>query len=140
VFLNVNLRVFCHATEERSKVKQALEFLLPGGTLTESQTEGHHGNPIVIYEMKTGKRSDANKFWKGIRESVSREELVDGIEARIDKDCVLYLRLDKQKAYLGKTEMVKHEDVIAVSSKIESHPKKRETAIKNALEFFENSG
>jgi RNA binding exosome subunit len=33
-------------------------------------------------------------------------------------------------------EMVKHEDVITVSSKIETYPKKRKTALKNAEEFF----
>ena len=37
-------------------------------------------------------------------------------------------------------QMVKHEDVISVSSKIESYPKNREVALKNAEGYFEPTG
>jgi RNA binding exosome subunit len=140
VFLNVRLRTFCHATENPSKVKRALEFLLPPGTISENRTTGHHGNPIVVYEVKTEKRTEIKRFWDIIKSSVPEEVLLEDLEERIDKDCVLYARLDKQKAYLGNIEMVKHEDVIAVTSKIESYPKNRTIAIRNAKEFFSGKG
>ncbi len=136
----MTLRTFCHATEDPSKVKQALEFVLPGGELTENRTTGHYRNPIIVFETKTEKKSDAVEFWKRIVESVPSERMVHDLETLIDENCILHARLDKQKAYLGKIEMVKHEDVISVSSKIESYPRRREIAIKNAREFFGHKG
>ncbi len=138
MFLNVNLRTFCHATEDPSKVSQALEFVLPSGKMTKRKTTGHHGNPILVYESRTGKKSEANLFWNRIANSVSQESLLEDLESRVDDNCVLHVRLDKQKAYLGNIEIVKHEDVIAVSSKIESHPKKKMIALNNAMKFFGN--
>ena len=136
LFLNVNLRTFCHATEDPSRVRQALEFLLPDGTLTESRTTGHHGNPIVVFETRTDKKSTAKDFWKRMTESITSKEMLTSLDTMIDGNCVMHARLDKQKAYLGEIEIVKHEDVIAVSSKIESYPKKREIALENAIQFF----
>lgn len=132
----MTLRTFCHATEDSSKIEQALEFLLPGGTASKSKTTGHHGNPIVVYELRTDRKSEARGFWKRFVDSIAGNDILAELDSMIDEDCVLHTRLDKQKAYLGEIEMVKHEDVIAVSSKIESYPKKREIAIKNAREFF----
>jgi RNA binding exosome subunit len=140
VFLNVKFRAFCHATEDPSKVKAALDFLLPTGSISESKTAGHYGNPIVVLESRTSKKSEIRSFWERVGESVPKHELLDDISSRIDLQCVLHARLDKQKAYLGKIEIVEHEDVIVVSSKIESYPRKRETAISNAKDFFGRSG
>jgi RNA binding exosome subunit len=136
VFLNVSLRTFCHATEDCSKVEQALEFLLPDGATSKRNTTGHHGNPIVVYEVRTDRKSEAREFWKRMMESIASKDTLADLDSMVDEDCILHARLDKQKAYLGEIEIVKHEDVIAVSSKIESYPKKREIAIKNASEFF----
>lgn len=136
MFLNANLRTFCHATEDPTKVEQALEFLLPAGTPSKSHTTGHHGNPILVYEIRTDKKSEAREFWRRMMESTGGKHILANLDSMVDEDCVLHARLDKQKAYLGEIEMVKHEDVIAVASKIESYPKKREIAVKNAREFF----
>jgi RNA binding exosome subunit len=136
MFLNVRLRAFCHATETPSNVKTALGFLLPDCEISESMTTGHHGNPISVLEAKTQKNSEIRRFWERVKDSIAEEILSNGLESRIDGECVLHLRLDKQKAYQGKMEMVKHEDVISVSSKIESYPKRRETALRKAEEFF----
>lgn len=140
MFLNVRLRTHCHATEDPTKVKGALEFLLPAEIVSENTTTGHHGNPIVVYEVKTEKKAEINRFWDRIRSSVPEDSLAGDLEERIDEECVLHMRLDKQKAYLGSIEMVKHEDVVSVTSKIESYPKRRSTAIQKAEEFFSKRG
>ncbi|MCK4443584.1 MAG: hypothetical protein KAW09_03505, partial [Thermoplasmata archaeon] len=89
MFLNVNLRTFCHATEDPSKVLQALEFLLPGGEMTERKTTGHHRNPILVCESRTEKKSEANLFWNRMADSVSQGYLLEDLESRIDDNCVL---------------------------------------------------
>lgn len=140
MFLNVRLRTFCHATEDQSNVTTALGFLLPDCEISERMTTGHYGNPIAVLETKTERKPEIRRFWERVKDSITKEVLSNELESRIDGECVLHLRLDKQKAYQGKMEMVKHEDVITVSSKIESYPKKRETALKNAEEFFREQG
>jgi RNA binding exosome subunit len=140
VFLNVRLRAFCHATEDKTKVKTALGSLLPDCEISERMTTGHHGNPIAIFEAKTEKKPEIRRFWERVKDSIAKEVLSNELESRIDGECVLHLRMDKQKAYQGKMEMVKHEDIITVSSKIESYPRKRETALMKAEEFFREEG
>jgi RNA binding exosome subunit len=140
VFLNVRLRAFCHATEDLSKVRTAIEFLLPDCTISEKKTTGHHGNPIVVLETRARRKPEIRDFWNRMKDSISPEVLMSELDSRIDGECVLHVRLDKQKAYQGKMQMVKHEDVISVSSKIESYPRKRETALKNAEDYFESKG
>jgi RNA binding exosome subunit len=140
VFLYVKLRAFCQATEDSAKVRSAIDFLLPTGTLTERKTEGHHGNPILVLESKTEKRTEARQFWERLMNSAVGDELLDSLDSRIDEQCVLHARLDKQKAYLGEMGFVNQEDVITVYSKIESYPRKRETAVKNAEDFLGRPG
>lgn len=140
MFLNVRLRAFCHATEDPSRVKGALEFLLPTGTVDEKETAGHHGNPIIVYEVKIEKKAEIRRFWDRIVSSVPKDTLLEDLENRIDRECILHVRLDKQKAYLGSIEMVRHEDVVSVTSKIESYPKKRRVAIQKAEDLFSKTG
>lgn len=140
MFLNVKLRAFCHATEDLSKVRTAIEFLLPDSAILEKKMTGHHGNPIVFLETKTSKKSEIRDFWNRMKDSIPHINLLNELDSRIDEECVLRARLDKQKAYQGMMQMVKHEDVISVSSKIESYPKNREAALKNAEGYFEPTG
>ncbi len=140
MFLNVKLRAFCHATEDLSKVRTAIEFLLPDSAIFEKNMTGHHGNPIVFLETKTSRKPEIRDFWNRMKDSIPRDDLLNELGSRIDGECVLHVRLDKQKAYQGKMQMVKHEDVISVSSKIESYPKNREAALKNAEGYFEQTG
>ncbi|MFQ6060364.1 MAG: RNA-binding domain-containing protein [Thermoplasmata archaeon] len=136
MFLNVRLRAHCHATEDPLRVKDALRFLLPSAKISERRMVGHYGNPIIVCESKADRRGDAEHFWERIKSSIPLSELTEGLKERIDEDCVLHMRLDKQRAYLGKIEIVKHEDVIVVASRIESYPRKRRIAIQKAKEFF----
>ena len=140
MFLNVKLRAFCHATEDLSKVRMAIGFLLPDSAMLEKMMTGHHGNPIVFLETKTSRKSEIRDFWNRMKDSVPHDDLLNELDSRIDGDCVLHARLDKQKAYLGEMQMVKHQDIISVSSKIESYPKKRETALTNVEDYFESTG
>ena len=63
-------------------------------------------------------------------------DILETLEERVDEDCDLYLRLDKQAALEGRLEVVTHGDVISVSGRIESYPKNRDTAISSLREFL----
>jgi len=66
--------------------------------------------------------------------------ILEDIEDRIDEDCVFYMRLDKQKAVQGVYEPAHHGDVIAITGKVQSHPARKEVAVRNLKEFLTGLG
>lgn len=104
----IDIRVFAHATEDPTKVQTAVQNLLPAElaqTLVFEKTNctGHHGNPIILFTSKlTDKKllpSSIEKFSKDLS-ALDKEELNRNIKLHLDKGN-LYLRFDKQSAFLG---------------------------------------
>jgi RNA binding exosome subunit len=133
--LNLHFRVFCHATEDESKAVQALKFASGSDDFTREVTEGYHGNPIVILETFIKEKRRSRDFFSRLN-GVEIQEMLDTLEKRMDDDCNLYLRIDKQEAFLGNLKTTSSDDAIAVRAKVESYPKKRENAMKSATEFL----
>ena len=104
----IDIRVFAHATEDPDKVQTAVRNLLPmelAQTLVFEKTSctGHHGNPIILFTSKlTDKKllpTALEKIGKGLG-ALDKEELNRDIKLHIEKGN-LYLRFDKQSAFLG---------------------------------------
>jgi RNA binding exosome subunit len=106
------VRVFAHATEDADKVKTAVNNALPAELIDtvifrKTNLVGHHGNPIVLLEARIKERKAAQatftKLSLGLgildKELLSRE-----IEQHLEKGS-LYLRLDKQSAYLNELRL-----------------------------------
>ena len=63
------MRVIAHATEDVSRVREALDFFLSGAGVKEAgklveelQAEGHHGNPITILSVQLKKKAECLNF------------------------------------------------------------------------------
>jgi RNA-binding protein len=104
----IDIRVFAHATEDPDKVQTAVQNLLPtelSQTLVFEKTSctGHHGNPIILFTAKlTDKKllpTALEKIGSGLG-ALDKEELNRDIKLHIEKGN-LYLRFDKQSAFLG---------------------------------------
>jgi RNA binding exosome subunit len=104
----IDVRVFAHATEDPDKVQIAVRNLLPmelAQTLVFQKTSctGHHGNPIILFTSKlTDKKllpTALEKIGKGLG-ALDKEELSRNIKLHLEKGN-LYLRFDKQSAFLG---------------------------------------
>ena len=104
----IDIRVFAHATEDPDKVQTAVRNLLPtelAQTLVfeKTSTTGHHGNPIILFTSKlTDKKllpTALEKIGKDLG-ALDKEELNRNIKLHIEKGN-LYLRFDKQSAFLG---------------------------------------
>ena len=104
----IDIRVFAHATEDPEKVQTAVRNLLPtelSETLVfeKTSTTGHHGNPIILFTSKlTDKKllpTALEKIGKDLG-ALDKEELNRNIKLHIEKGN-LYLRFDKQSAFLG---------------------------------------
>jgi len=104
----VNIRVFAHATEDQDRVIQAVR-----NTLTSELTEttvfkktdltGHHGNSITLIQTELSDRQLLMGLFESIGRrltSLDKERLNAEIDQHLERGN-LYLRFDKQHAFLG---------------------------------------
>jgi RNA binding exosome subunit len=104
----VDVSFFAHATEDEAKVIEATRHLLPASQLenivfNRSNLRGHHGNLITLFETKIKEKDVV----KAVVETLScnlgvldKETLLREINLHVEKGS-LYLRFDKQAAFLG---------------------------------------
>lgn len=109
VISGADISVIVHATEDERKVERAIMSLVPeeaGGVKTMVQRmSGHHSSPIIHMTMRITRRRAALETLRNLIRSLSpldRRRLVDDADERVDDAGNLYVRLDKQSAYLGR--------------------------------------
>jgi RNA-binding protein len=104
----IDIRVFAHATEDPTKVQKAVQNLLPeelAQTLVFEKTNctGHHGNPIILFTAELTEKKLLPKALEKIGVELGvldKEELQQNLKLHVEKGN-LYLRFDKQSAFLG---------------------------------------
>jgi RNA binding exosome subunit len=104
--------VFAHATEDADRVLVAARNMLPteyaeAVNFKKSQLYGHYGNSIVLFEAKIKEKKVAQAVFQKLCSGLSvlnKEVLNDEIKQHVEKGN-LYLRLDKQSAFLGEFKL-----------------------------------
>lgn len=134
-FHYVDLRTFCYATEDDKRVEEALRTFLPEGFPVErTETEGFHGDRILIFSARAERADDVRKVLERLSTLDERERIGDELAERVDDNCSLFLRLDKQRAFRNEVGLGAG---IEFRGKVEAYPAKRETAIENARTLFD---
>lgn len=132
-------RTQAHATEDVSRVQEALEHVLPPETPVErEETKGYFDNPITILRARLDKKA-AEKYFDFIKTSLPEadyKELIKELPQRVSEDCNFYLRLSKQDAYLGDVRITYAEDAISIRAKIAAYPAKYELALEQVRDYF----
>jgi len=114
----IDIRVFAHATEDTDKVQAAIGNLLPtelAETLIfeTSSLTGHYGNPITLLSTKLSDKKllpgALQKIGAGLS-SLDKEELSRDLKLHLEKGN-LYLRFDKQAAYLGTVKFSQNDPI-----------------------------
>lgn len=126
-------RTQSHATEDVSRVRQALANVLPPDTpIEEEETKGYFDNPITVLTARLEKKAAEGyvKFLKSRLFQADLKELVKELPERVTDDCDFYLKLSKQDAYLGDVRLTYAEDAIAIRAKVAAYPARREAALK----------
>ncbi len=103
------IQVLCHATEDLKKVLRAVENVLgPEAadkiSLSTEVLEGHYGDPITLVRIFLLDREASEKAFSRILVNLTpldREELWSERSKKGKHGGKLYLRLDKQAAFLG---------------------------------------
>jgi len=136
---NVIFRTICAATEGEEKVKKALSLFIFENDVNIINTDGHFGNPIsVLTAIIRG--NDCSRFIEILRSKLPEQDLQrlkNEISDRVDDDCVLHIRFDKQAAYGGNAHIATMGDTITAEIKLRSYPARREKAIAVAEQFFQ---
>ena len=104
----MDIRVFAHATEDPTKVQTAVRNLFPADlaetfVFQGTNLTGHHGNPIILFTAKLTDKKLLPKALEKIGKDLGvldKEELNRDIKLHLEKGN-LYLRFDKQSAFLG---------------------------------------
>lgn len=132
-FRSAVISTIAHATEDEQRVLRAIRTLLPKEVEVRlSKLKGHHGNPIVSFETRVGRGRFLREFWLNLVEKLRAGELekLEKIASeRIDEDCYLYLRFDKQLAHAGELALTESGDAIHLKLKVAAYPARREVAI-----------
>lgn len=108
----IDMRVFAHATEELEKVLAAIRNTLPAQSadtiaIKKTTLTGHHGNSITLFETRIKNRKVAQAFLEKLASGLSlmdKEALNSEITQHLENGN-LYMRLDKQSAYLGQLKL-----------------------------------
>jgi RNA binding exosome subunit len=114
----VDIRVFAHATEHPDKVLSAVRNLL---TTDQAETvkfeatilTGHHGNPITLFTAKLLDKKTLTALLEKIGANLNaldKETLEANIKLHLEKSN-LYLRFDKQSAYLGNFKFTQNDPI-----------------------------
>jgi RNA binding exosome subunit len=131
-FHYIDLRAFCYATEDDKRVEQALRTYLPEEFEIERATsEGHHGDRILVLSARVENADEMRHVLSKVAEIPDADRLLDELDDRVDENCSLFLRLDKQAAYRGAAELG---EGITLRAKVEAYPAKKEKAVESARE------
>ncbi len=114
----VNIRVFAHATEDQERVLTAVRNILPeelweSAVLRTTGLAGHHGNPITLVEVVLAEREKLMAMLKKIGDnltSLDKETLNAEMSLHLEKGN-LFLRFDKQQAFLGQLRFSSNDPV-----------------------------
>lgn len=129
-FHYVDLRAFGYATEDEERVRRALHTFLPEDAEIEREvTEGHAGDRILVFSARVENADDVRHVFARVREAPSFDRIVAELDQRIDENCSLFLRLDKQAAFQGRVELG---EGLTLRAKVEAYPAKKELAVENA--------
>jgi RNA binding exosome subunit len=108
----IEVRVFAHATEDEEKVLAAVRHTLPkelgeSAIFQKTSLVGHHGNPIFLFGARLTEKQALPLFLEKIAKhlsSLDKDTLEREIKLHMEKRN-LFLRLDKQSAYVGELKL-----------------------------------
>ncbi|WP_394296995.1 RNA-binding protein [Palaeococcus ferrophilus] len=142
---HVRISTFIHATEDEDKVLEALSTFIPGEIDDEDvnfevvSTEGYFGNPIKVVTAEIKRSKAVRAFLKHLKSLLTEDDvdyILEHLDEKVDEDGTLYIRFDKQKAYLGEAEVAEGEDVIKVMVKVKAFPMRKESVVKAVEEWL----
>ncbi len=134
-FHYVDLRAFSYATEDEKRVEAALRSLLPDDAEIERmENVGHHGDRIVVLSARIDVADGMRHVLDRLSQLDDLDRILAELDRRVDDNCALFMRLDKQAAFRGDVALGSG---ITVRAKVEAYPAKKAAAVENARETLQ---
>lgn len=135
---NISYRAFVYGTENKEKVLESIKTLFPNSSPQCEATEGYYKNPVLILSNKIDKKKEIKDFVKKLStmKDPARKRVLNRLEDKMDDNGNLFLRFDKQRAYMGDLKVVEHGDSIHLKIKIAAYPAKKKVALDIARKLF----
>lgn len=109
---SLEVSAIVHATEDEGKVIRALMNALPEAaarrlSIKRGRYSGHHGNPITFLRanLRGPHPKEALRHVLANLPDEDRKALYSGLGGYVDESGNLYIRLDKQRAYLNELRL-----------------------------------
>ncbi|MGD9381120.1 MAG: RNA-binding domain-containing protein [Candidatus Thorarchaeota archaeon] len=127
----IDTRAYSRGTEIVERVTESVlniypEELRDSVRIATEITESHRNTEIVVILAFIENRRACEQTFNRLVESLSdrdRKVLRKTLSRRLDDQCVLFLRIDKQASYLGETRLANDSDVISVRIHLREYPK-----------------
>ncbi|MET1160695.1 MAG: RNA-binding domain-containing protein [Thermoprotei archaeon] len=138
----IEIKTFCHATEDCAKVMKALLNIIPPDlrreySVVKQVVHGYYGNPITIYTLRIREGlASVIDYIANKLDSSDKAILSATLDLRYDRRAnKLYLRFSKQDAYLNKIILSDSDDIIKVTISF-----KNARGINRVREYLKNMG
>ncbi len=119
-------RAYCQATEDETRVAEALKVAVSGGEAAQGRFTGQVGNPVLLLSRRLEHADDLRTTWARWAAAHLPEDLLRDLDGRLDDDGVLHFRLDKQEAAQGRLALHREGDAVDVQVKLKAYPAKPE--------------
>ncbi len=134
----VEISFIVHVTEDLQKVLKAVRNLLPvpysnNVSFKKKNLWGHHKNLIILVKTTIRKKNVVYALIENLYKKLNindKDELSKDFNQRLDNKKKFFLRLDKQRAYLGKIEL-NNIDPILIKIKLNFFPNNFKEIIKS---------
>jgi RNA-binding protein len=136
---NISYRAFVYGTENKEKVLESIKTLFPNSSPQCEATEGYYENTVLILHDKIDKKKEIKDFVAklSIMKDPAKRMVLNQLGDKMDDYGNLFLRFDKQRAFLGDLKVVEHGDSIHLKIKIAAYPAKKKVAMAIASKLFE---
>jgi RNA binding exosome subunit len=124
----IEARTYRYATEEESRVEQALGFAMPAGESRREALQGHFGHPLVRLTRRIDDAPSIRTVWERWSTAGLPLAFTSDVDARVDEEGIFHFRLDKQEAFQGRLALATNADVIDVRVKLVAYPAKLDVA------------
>ena len=158
-FHKLTLRAFAHQTEFLTVVREAVLFLASphaalSENLKETTTEGYHGNRITVLELEVSRQCKIRDFFQRVIEANGPERMLLELDERMDDDCQLHMRFDKDRVVMGMKmaekgdpegmnmayRLSRGENVIKAVLKVRAYPARKSAAVETLKTLIKDIG
>ena len=127
----IEARAYSRATEVLDRVRSAILNLYPPNAQESvkfemTNTTSHHLSPIAIVNATLEKKQLCGETLEFMLNSFSESDkrtLKNTLQNRLDEKCSLFLRIDKQAAFLGKIQLADTPDLITIRVQLIQYPR-----------------